>query len=112
MDGLTIRNANQMLNVDRATSGRNNDDLQISAPQRNDVASPQSFADTLNHAINSVNEMQKIADTKTNELATGQNTNVAEVMIAMEKADIALRTLVGVRNKIIDAYQEVLKMQV
>ncbi len=45
-------------------------------------------------------------------LATGKTDNVADVMIAAEKADIALKVMVQVRNKIIDAYQEVMKMQV
>jgi flagellar hook-basal body complex protein FliE len=71
-----------------------------------------SFADTLKTAIGNVNELQKAADKGAQDLATGRTDNVADVMIASEKADIALRVMVQVRNKIIDAYQEIMKMQV
>ena len=66
----------------------------------------------MKEAVQSVNELQKNADTASQNLATGRTDNIAEVMIASEKADIALRLMVQVRNKIIDAYQEVMKMQV
>ncbi|AFY02997.1 hypothetical protein Bdt_3322 [Bdellovibrio bacteriovorus str. Tiberius] len=59
-----------------------------------------------------MNEMQKASDKAMQNLATGKTDNVADVMIAAEKADIALKVMVQVRNKIIDAYQEVMKMQV
>jgi flagellar hook-basal body complex protein FliE len=72
----------------------------------------KSFADTLQDAIGSVNELQKTSDKAMQNLATGRTDNVADVMIAAEKADIGLRLMVQVRNKIIDAYQEVMKMQV
>jgi flagellar hook-basal body complex protein FliE len=71
-----------------------------------------SFSDTLKDAIQSVNTLQQDADTKVQNLATGKTQNLHETMIATEKADIALRLMVQVRNKIIDAYQEVMKMQV
>ena len=45
-------------------------------------------------------------------LATGETKNIPEVMVAAEKADIALKLMVQVRNKMIDAYQEIMKMQV
>ena len=55
---------------------------------------------------------KKTADQKIEDLATGKSSNLHETMIAVEKADIALRLMVQVRNKMIDAYQEVMKMQV
>ncbi|MNT43876.1 Flagellar hook-basal body complex protein FliE [compost metagenome] len=72
----------------------------------------KSFADTLKDAVGNVNELQKTSDKQMQALATGKTDNVADVMIAAEKADIALKVMVQVRNKIIDAYQEVMKMQV
>lgn len=59
-----------------------------------------------------MNELQVQSDRKVQELATGKTDDVANVMITAEKADIALRAMVQVRNKIIDAYQEIMKMQV
>jgi flagellar hook-basal body complex protein FliE len=74
--------------------------------------SGDSFADSLKKAVNSVDALQKDADVKMQELATGKSQNIHETMIAAEKADIALKLMVQVRNKIIDAYQEIMRMQV
>ncbi len=72
----------------------------------------KGFAETLQEAVGNVNEMQVNADKQVQNLVTGRTDNVADVMIASEKADIALKLMVQVRNKIIDAYQEIMKMQV
>lgn len=72
----------------------------------------KTFAQSLKDAVNEVNQLQKISDIKSQELATGKTQNISEVMIAAEKADISLRLMVQVRNKIIEAYQEMMKMQV
>ena len=106
MDGLTISNANRFLesaNIDNKTK--------LDSVTSSKDAGP-SFADTLKEAVNNVNNMQLDADHKAQELATGKTDDIAGVMIATEKADIALRAMVQVRNKIIDAYQEIMKMQV
>ena len=70
------------------------------------------FAKSMDDAINKVNALQVTADQKIEDLATGKSSNLHETMIAVEKADIALRLMVQVRNKMIDAYQEIMKMQV
>jgi flagellar hook-basal body complex protein FliE len=113
MDGLTISNANTL--VDRGTTLkeiRNSNSNTQQPAVTGGGESPKSFADTLKNAIQNVNEMQKIADVKAQEVATGKNHNIPEVMIAAEKADISLKLMVQVRNKIIEAYQEIMKMQV
>ena len=106
MDGLTISNANRFLesaNLDTKTK--------LDSVTSSKEAGP-SFADTLKEAVNNVNNMQLDADNKAQELATGKTDDIAGTMIAVEKADIALRAMVQVRNKIIEAYQEIMKMQV
>ena len=121
MDGFTVSNANRWLESGgiRDTKSLSVNDGQSSASiggslgATNSANSTQkSFAQTLNDAIGTVNEMQKSSDKAAQDLATGRTDNVADVMIATEKADIALKLMVQVRNKIIDAYQEVMKMQV
>jgi flagellar hook-basal body complex protein FliE len=72
----------------------------------------KSFSDTLNDALKNVNDLQKSSDKGMQDLATGKTDNIPEVMIAAEKADLALKMMVQVRNKIIDAYHDVMKMQV
>lgn len=59
-----------------------------------------------------VNALQKDADLAINALATGDSQNVHEAMLAVSKADLAFRMTMQVRNKIVEAYQEVMRMQV
>lgn len=109
MDGLTISNANKFIDSGGSKIGSSNS---TSDQFKTEKINGNSFADTLNQAISNVNELQLQSDRKVQELATGKTDDVANVMITAEKADIALRAMVQVRNKIIDAYQEIMKMQV
>jgi flagellar hook-basal body complex protein FliE len=108
MDGLTISNANRFIES-AGTSATSTHKL----TDANSTGEGQkSFADTLKETLSSVNELQKESDQKIQALATGKTDDIAGVMITAEKADIALRAMVQVRNKIIDAYQDIMKMQV
>jgi flagellar hook-basal body complex protein FliE len=83
----------------------------------NPVRSPQkteqsSFGETVKEAINKVNDLQSNADQFANKLASGDSVEIHQAMIAMQKASTALQFTVQVRNKIIDAYQEIMKTQV
>lgn len=109
MDGLTISNANRFLET--ANLENKNSKIDMNPAASGNEAGP-SFAATLKEAINNVNQVHLDADRKAQELATGKTDDIAGVMLASEKADIALRVMVQVRNKIIDAYQEIMKMQV
>ena len=71
-----------------------------------------SFADFLGKALGEVNQLQLDSKDATMKLATGQVEDVAEVMIASEKAAIALQMTMQVRNKVVEAYQEVMRMPV
>ena len=70
-----------------------------------------SFLESLEKAVNEVNEAQKTADAKTIGLQTG-NASLHETLIAVEKADISFRLLMQVRNKVLEAYKEVLRTQI
>lgn len=109
MDGLTIRNANNLINTGKTSSESRADAMK---PQSSVAEGGKSFADTLKDAVGQVNTLQKESDSQMQALATGKTSNIPEVMMAAEKADIAVRMMVQVRNKIIDAYQEVMKMNV
>lgn len=65
-----------------------------------------------NELISKVNDMQVGSDKAIQGLASGENKNLHEVMIAMEKASISFQFMSQVRNKAIEAYQEVMRMQV
>ena len=71
------------------------------------------FAAALKSSIAEVNKMQQTADAAVTALATGDNkVSMHETMIAMEQADVSFRMMMQVRNKIVEAYQEILRMQV
>lgn len=70
------------------------------------------FEEALKKAVDGVNRAQIESDRAVEALHTGEAKNLHEVMIAMEKADISLRLMVQMRNKAVDAYQEIMRMQV
>lgn len=72
----------------------------------------KSFANTLKEAIDKVNDYQVQSDTLTNKLIQGENVELHEVMIAAQKANITLNATVEIRNKVIEAYQEIMRMTV
>ena len=71
-----------------------------------------SFAETLTESLDKVNDLQKEADVAIEDFATGKTRNIHETMIAVNKADLAFRLTMQVRNKIVEAYQEVMRTQV
>jgi flagellar hook-basal body complex protein FliE len=113
MDGLTIRNGQSLIDTGKTSSELRADQFGVAKPLAPGQTNPsdKSFATTLKEAVGQVN-IQKDADKQAQNLATGKTTDIPEVMMAAEKADIALRMMVQVRNKIIEAYQDVMKMQV
>lgn len=72
----------------------------------------EEFGAALGHAIKEVNKTQVKADQGIEKLQSGQDATIPEVMINMEQADISMRLLVQMRNKVIEAYQEIMRMQV
>lgn len=71
-----------------------------------------SFGTLLQRAIDRVNGLQHDADAAARAFALGQAPSIHETMIAMEKADLSLRFTAKVRNKVVEAYQEIMRMQV
>ena len=70
-----------------------------------------TFADALGRALSDVERLQSEGDRNAEQVAMGGG-NLHETALAMEKADIALRVATKVRNKIVDAYQEIMRMSV
>lgn len=62
--------------------------------------------------VSKVNDLSVQSDKSVQALASGENKNLHEVMIAMEKASISFQFMSSVRNKALEAYQEVMRMQV
>jgi len=79
------------------------------APER--AGGGPGFSELLAGAVQKVDALQGQADGEAEKLALGAG-NLHETAIALEKADVALRVLTRVRNKVLEAYQEVMRMNV
>ncbi len=71
----------------------------------------ESFADLLANAIDEANRLQKESDDQIGKLLAGKEADLHTVLIAMQKAQISFQLLMQVRNKIVEAYQEISRMQ-
>lgn len=72
----------------------------------------KGFGQMLTESIEKVNEAQHTADTSMKELAAGRTKNIHETMLQIENADASLKLMMQVRNKVLDAYKEIMRMQV
>lgn len=70
------------------------------------------FKDILKNVISEAHDLRETDMANNNLLAAGKADSLDSVMIDMEKADIALQFTLQIRNKILDAYQEIMRMQV
>jgi flagellar hook-basal body complex protein FliE len=77
-----------------------------------DTKTKMSFSETLKQAIEQVNQSQVKSDNMTEALATGKNVELHDVMITAQKASVTMSLAIEVRNKAIEAYQEMMRMQV
>jgi flagellar hook-basal body complex protein FliE len=80
-------------------------------PASASAGSGESFVATLKDALAKINEAQGQADVSVQSLLTGQSTNLHETMIALQKADVSFQLMLQVRNKIVGAYEEIMRMQ-
>ncbi len=71
-----------------------------------------SFQDFFADAVKKTNQMQMQAQDKQRQLLVGETDNIHDVMIAMEKAGLSFQLTLAVRNKVVEAYQEVMRMQI
>lgn len=92
-----------------------------SLPQSVQSASPSvqttgqaqnNFANILKDSIGNMNNIEELSDQKTESLVSGNIEDLHEVMIAAQKASITVETTVQVQKKVIDAYNEIMRMQV
>jgi len=76
---------------------------------------PSEFADTLKimeNYLSKANELQNSSDASIQDLLTGKNEDINSVVAAVAKADMSFKLLVGVRNKLIEAYRQTMSMQI
>lgn len=75
-------------------------------------AAGSSFRDFLTQALQNVSQLEKESDAITNDFIAGKTDSIHSVLIAAEKASLALDMVLEVRNKVLDAYTEIMRMQV
>lgn len=71
-----------------------------------------SFGDVINEAISKVNDLQLESNQKTEDFISGVSDDIHSVIISGSKADLALQMTLQVRNKVMDAYKEIMNMQI
>ncbi len=100
MDDLTIRGYESLAGINErgvVTPGR--------------PVEAQGFVELLKGAIDNVNQMQHEAGRLEDAVARGENMNIHQAIIAGEKAGLSFQLMMQVRNKLLDAYREVLRLQ-
>ena len=100
MQDINIQNQNQSLIIPNFT------DNQTQQSQTS------SFVKVLQQSIDQVNRLQLEADANINDLATGKQTDLHQTMIAVEKASVSFELLMQIRNKVISAYDNLMRTQV
>ncbi|HOB19534.1 MAG TPA: flagellar hook-basal body complex protein FliE [Candidatus Atribacteria bacterium] len=77
-----------------------------------DPGSKTDFSEILKNELNRINELQLKADEAARQLITGEAEDIHAVMLAAEEARLALEMAVQVRNKLVESYQEITRMQI
>jgi len=94
------------INLENPTIAGNNEVKTI--PKDED----KQFSSLLKNALDKVNELQIQSEEYKQLLATGEVDSIHDVTIAAEKASVALQLTLSIRNKVVEAYQEIMRMQI
>ena len=84
----------------------------VSPANSKENQSPESFGKMLARSLNDVNQLKLNADEAINDLAAGKQKDIHQTMISLEKADVAFQLMMQIRNKIVAAYETVMRMPV
>ncbi len=113
-----ISRADKVLNPQKAKKARvfvKDADMQIHVPtpkEAMDLEKTHSFKNVLHSYLDEVNSLQHEADAQIQRLAAGETEDVHEVMLKMKEAEIAFDMMLEIRNKLVDSYKEIMRMQV
>ena len=91
---------------------KNNLETSLSLPineKQPSIDKGESFGEALSGAIGKVSELRNEADRAVHELAAGENKDIHQTMIAMEKASVSFELLMQIRNKVISAYDKIMR---
>lgn len=103
---MNINNINNMINIEKINNQGNMLTMQ------DNVENKPSFGEYLKKSLENVNDLQIESDRQSTLLATGQAENLHDITIASAKAKVSLDLTMAVRNKVVEAYKEIMRMQV
>jgi flagellar hook-basal body complex protein FliE len=101
MSDLRLNAINQMRQLDQVTPQINK--------SANSIAPEKSFEETLSKYINEANDMQIQADNDVKKIIAGEDIDAHEVMTAVEKASMSFEMVMEIRNKMLEAYRDIIK---
>ena len=76
------------------------------------ISGRKSFGEFLTDSLSKVNDLQQDANIAMEKLASGESDNLHETLLAVEKAEISFKMMNQVRSKVLDAYRDIMKMQI
>lgn len=99
--------------MDRIDRFRESHESMVSETEAaSEAGGAKTFGEFIKEMVNDTNAAHLQADAKMQDVAAGRNKDLHGAVLAMEKADIQFRMLTQVRNKVIEAYREIMRMQV
>ncbi len=84
----------------------------LSSKEVQDSKSYKNFLDTVKESLKEVNDLQIKKEELIKEFAAGKNQNIHELIIAIQKASIAVKLTTAVRNKVLEAYKQMMNMPI
>ena len=100
-----------LLNLNGLPSPKPIGELGKPAPAPDLTADGETFGDLLKQALQEVDSTQKTAELEARNLMTGEGTDMHTAILAVQKADVSFQMMMAVRSKLIEAYREVMRMQ-
>lgn len=98
--------------IQRTSPGQQLSEFQSKVKKDESKSAGADFGEVLNKALEDVNEAQKISSEEIQKVVSGELQDVHSAMVAMQKANLSFQMMMQVRNKLVDAYQEIMRMQV
>jgi flagellar hook-basal body complex protein FliE len=84
----------------------------LTGNKQTQIVKGKSFSEIIKSSIDDVDKLEKDSDNAVRNLATGEERDIHKTMITMEKAEISFQLMMAVRNKIIAAYETIMRMQI
>lgn len=104
-----------MANINQLSSVNLRDLISTNATKQQQMqqsAETKDFGDTIADFINSVNEKSKDAAQKAQDVVQGKSQNLHEAMAALEESGLSFKLMIEIRNKLLESYKEIQRMQV